>query len=390
MRKGRLIISAFGISPPGTMGGNSKIALELARYVYKYTEVHIFLQDYKIKTITENIPKSASLHIHAVSDYPQDFIFRPISSTLHFYRFMRRELSLIGMTKDDFVYACSDWHADILPLMLLQKKMHFTWVASFFLFVPGFFENVYKQYGFPKFKYILYRMYQRFLFAILCRKANCYIITNESDKKEFPKRLRKKVFPFYGGVNIEQIPEGSVKKSRDAVYCSRLHPQKGLLKFLDAWKIVLDKCPSAKLSVIGNGDAKYEAKLHSRAKALGIDGSIEWLGYVNNREKYEIYLSAKVLVHTTVFDNNGMVAAEALCSGLPVVMFDLPALRDVYTVGCTKIPFGDYRAFANAVVERINSPSKLKFNEIEELRDKWNWNSRCANMMQWLELIKKN
>ena len=48
MRKGRLIISAFGISPPGTMGGNSKIALELARYVSKYTDVHIFLQDYKI------------------------------------------------------------------------------------------------------------------------------------------------------------------------------------------------------------------------------------------------------------------------------------------------------------------------------------------------------
>jgi glycosyltransferase involved in cell wall biosynthesis len=371
MSKGRLIISAFGISPPGTMGGNSKIALELARYVSKYTEVHIFLQDYKIKTITENIPKSASLHIHAVSDYPQDFIFRPISSTLHFYRFMRRELSLIGMTKEDFVYACSDWHADILPLMLLRKKLHFTWVASFFLFVPGFFENIYKQYGFPKFKYILYRMYQRFLFSILCRNADCFIITNESDKQEFPERLRKKVFPFYGGVNVNQIPDDAVKKTRDAVYCSRLHPQKGLLKFLDAWRLVLQKCPDARLSVIGNGDMKYETELHSRAEELGIDGTIEWLGYVNNREKYEIYRSSKVLVHTTVFDNNGMVAAEALCSGLPVVMFDLPALRDVYTVGCIKISFGDYKAFADAVVDRIVSPIALETKEIEELRSKW-------------------
>ena len=372
------------------MGGNSKIALELARYVSEYTDVHIFIQEYKIKTVTDNLPKSANLHIHSVSDYPHDFTVRPISSTFHFYRFMLRELSSIGVNQDDFIYACSDYHADILPLKLLRRKFHFTWIASFFLFVPGFFENIYKQYGFPKFKYVLCWMYQRFLFGIIRRNADCFVITNESDKKEFPKRLREKVFPFYGGVNVEQIPDNSTKKTRDAVYCSRLHPQKGLLKFLDAWRLVLQKCPDARLSVIGNGDEKYEVQLHSRAEELGIDKSIEWLGYVNNREKYEIYQSAKVLVHTTVFDNNGMVAAEALCAGLPVVMFDLPALRDVYTVGCTKIPFGDYRAFADAVIDRIVFPAVLEIEEIEKLRNKWDWNNRCAMMMKWLESIKGN
>lgn len=387
MKKRRLIISAFGISPPGTMGGNSKIALELARYASKYVDVHIFLQEYKIKTITNNLPATATLHIHAVCDYPHDFGFRPISSTLHFYRFMLRELSSIGINKDDLIYACSDWHADILPLRLLRKKLQFTWIASFFLFVPGFFENIRYRYGFPKFKYVLYRLYQRFLFGILRRNADCFVITNESDKHEFPERLRKKVFPFYGGVNVNQIPDDAVKKTRDAVYCSRLHPQKGLLKFLDSWQLVVQECPDARLSVIGNGDANYENKLRSRAKELGIDKSIEWLGYVNNREKYEIYRSAKMLVHTTVFDNNGMVAAEALCSGLPVVMFDLPALRDVYTTGCVKIPFGDYKAFAKAVIDGITSPVMLEANKIEELRSKWDWNNRCAMMMNWLESV---
>ena len=384
MKKGRLIISAFGISPPGTMGGNSKIALELARYVSKYTEVHIFLQEYKTKTVTDNLPESPLLHIHAVPDYPHDFMFRPISSTIHFYRFMHREFLAIGVGPNDLVYACSDWHADILPIKLLRKKMKFIWVASFFLFVPGFFENVRNQYGFPKFKYILYRMYQRFLFGILRRNADFFIITNESDKCEFPERLREKIFPFYGGVNVEQIPSVPARKIRDAVYCSRLHPQKGLLKFLDAWQLVLQKCPTARLSVIGNGNAEYESRLHSRAIELGIDKSIEWLGYVNNCEKYEIYRSAKVLVHTTVFDNNGMVAAEALCSGLPVVMFDLPALRDVYTVGCAKIPFGDYKAFADAVAGRIVSPVTLPVEDMESLRKKWGWNNRCEMMMKWL------
>lgn len=367
------------------MGGNSKITLEMARYACQHTEVHIFLQEYKIKTVTDNIPQSPSLHIHSVQDYPHDFLFRPISSTIRFYRFMLKVFAEIEISKDDIVFACSDWHADILPLRLLRRKFNFTWLASFFLFIPSFVENIRQHYGFPKFKYILYWYYQRLMFGILRRNADGVVITNESDKREFPTRLREKTFPFYGGVNVDQIPDAVTPKTRDAVYCSRLHPQKGLLKFLDAWKTVIEKLPKAKLSVIGNGDAKYEAQLRSRAKELEIEHSIEWLGYVNNREKYEIYQSAKVLVHTTVFDNNGMVAAEALCSGLPVTMFDLHTLRDVYTIGCTKVPYGDYSAFAKTVIDHICNPKELSKTQIAELRKKWDWSERSSALEKWIE-----
>ena len=79
--------------------------------------------------------------------------------------------------------------------------------------------------------------------------------------------------------------------------------------------------------------------------------SVDWLGYVNGGAKYAIYRSARLFVHPTVFDNNGMVAAEALCSGLPVVMYDLPPLRHVYTTGCVKVPRGDKERFAHEVAQ---------------------------------------
>ena len=60
---------------------------------------------------------------------------------------------------------------------------------------------------------------------------------------------------------------------------------------------------------------------------------------------------------------------------------------DVYTTGCVKIPFGDYKAFAKAVIDGITSPVMLEVNEIEELRSKWDWNNRCAMMMNWLESV---
>ena len=113
------------------------------------------------------------------------------------------------------------------------------------------------------------------------------------------------------------------------------------------------------------------------------------LGYVNHEAKYEIYRSARVMVHPTVFDNNGMVAAEALCSGLPVVMYDLPALREVYTTGCVKVPFGDQASFAKEVVRLLSDETARTAaapvgEQIQALRAHWDWSSRVARFREWL------
>ena len=125
---------------------------------------------------------------------------------------------------------------------------------------------------------------------------------------------------------------------------------------------------------------------------LGIADTIEWLGYVNNEAKFRIYSESRVFVHPTVFDNNGMVAAEALCTGLPVVMQDLPALRDVYTTGCLKVPFGDRNAFAEAVVSLLTDPAKYAAtaptsDQLAALRAHWKWESRAAKFDRWLDSL---
>lgn len=390
--KPRFIIIALGLSHPGTMGGNSKITIETARHLCSSREVHFIVPEGKLATLTDNVVVTDNLRVHTVKDFPGDDKFHPLQSVRWFLPQLRDTLKLINADSSDFVFSCSDFHVDVLPAYLLQKEFNYRWLPSFFLFIPTIFENLLKGYRFPKLKYIIYRVYQRILFALSKSRAAAFIVTNKSDFNEFPRRFHGKLFDFYGGVNVEQIPAVPRAKTRDVVFCSRLHPQKGIDAFLETWKIVHNAMPSVKLTVIGNGDSIYEHYLKAKAERLAISGSIDWLGYVNNKAKFSIYAESRLFVHPTVFDNNGMVAAEALCSGLPVVMQDLPSLREVYATGCNKVPFGDKRAFAKAIIELLRSSAALaalapNAEQVAELRARWNWSTRVAEFDAFLERL---
>ena len=403
--KNRLIILALGLSPPGTMGGNSKITVEMARCLAKSREVHFILPENKLATLTDNVPADHGIHIHPVPAFTGEDKLNPVACVRWFTPRIRSVLKEISAGPGDFLFCCSDFHVDVLPAFSLQREFGFRWLPSFFLFVPTVFENLARGYKFPTVKYIVYWFYQRALFALMKRRATGFVVTNRSDFSHFPKRFAGKLFDYYGGVNVEQKPGQRSKvegRTRDVVFCSRLHPQKGIDAFLDVWKEILRLLPNQtvehsnirtiKLTVIGNGSPTYESYLKDKAQRLGIADTIEWLGYVNNEAKFRIYAGAKVFVHPTVFDNNGMVAAEALCTGLPVVMQDLPALRDVYTTGCLKVPFGDRNAFAEAVVSLLTDPAKYAAvaptsDQVAALRAHWNWESRAAEFDRFLDSL---
>jgi glycosyltransferase involved in cell wall biosynthesis len=392
----RLIVFAFGISPPGSMGGNSKIALELIRAHSRQHQVVVLSSDDKRPTFERNIELTEGLRLHTVPTFRGNRMLHPIREAMHYARLAKPVLAAVGANENDVVYSCSDFLLDVLPAFLLKPAFRFVWAPSLFLFVPFITENVRHQYGFPVLKYALYYVYQRSIFRLIKMRGDLFVITSDCDRRHFPKRLQPHVFAFYGGVNVEQIQVAESvarpdpDRRRDVVFCGRLHPQKGIDAFLDVWRRVLDALPDARLTVIGNGTAGYERMLKRKADRLGIAARVDWLGYVNNEEKYAVYLSARVFVHPTVYDNNGMVAAEALCSGLPVVMYDLPNLRSVYSVGCTKVRERDGAAFAAALIRLLSDPAACASDRpssgaVQELRNHWSWQTRVRRFEEFLE-----
>lgn len=388
----RFIITGLAMSPPGTMGGNTKIALEVARHFSKPFLVIIIVQKDKVKTITENIEVTDNIEIYPINSYPKTSLFYLFHDAWYYTKELDKAFTALSIQPSEPVFNCSDYLSEAFSSFWLKPKFNFTWIPSSFLFFPSPCENLARRYGFPFFLYILVYFYQRLIFQLIKIRGNLFVITNDCDKKKFPRQWHNRIFAFYGGVNIEQIKaieHEPIETKYDMVFCSRLCAQKGINQFLDIWKLVVTQIPTAKLAVIGNGIPLFEKRLRDKAGRLNISHTIEWLGYVNNQEKYRIYRASRLFVHPTVYDNNGMVAAEALCTGLPVVMNDLDNLKAVYTTGCVKSNFPDYETTANTIVRLLTDP--ITYNsvkptsaEINGLRHKWDWATRCSEFERFL------
>ena len=97
----------------------------------------------------------------------------------------------------------------------------------------------------------------------------------------------------------------------------RLEPRMGLENLLEAFALVRRES-DAVLAVAGTGS--LESELRARAGALGIESRVRFLGMVSDRQLLALYRGADLFVLPTVaYEGFGMVTAEALACGTPVV-----------------------------------------------------------------------
>ena len=113
-----------------------------------------------------------------------------------------------------------------------------------------------------------------------------------------------------GGVGFSERP-------RKALFLGRIHKIKNLLNLLDAWA-KLDSTGWV-LQLAGPDEDGHLAEVQQRIKALGLVDRVEYLGAVEDQEKAVVYASANLFILPSFSENFGVVVAEALVHGLPVI-----------------------------------------------------------------------
>jgi glycosyltransferase involved in cell wall biosynthesis len=149
-------------------------------------------------------------------------------------------------------------------------------------------------------------------------------------------------FPTGGGAPVSG---GTVR----ALCVAQWIPRKGILDLVQAW--ALHERPEASLELVGETDADpvYAASVNA-AVADAPDASVIVSGPVDDATLGDAYAAADLFVLPSRYEGYGVVYAEALAHGLPVIACDVgPVPELVGEEAALLVPPGDVQALSGAL-----------------------------------------
>jgi glycosyltransferase involved in cell wall biosynthesis len=109
------------------------------------------------------------------------------------------------------------------------------------------------------------------------------------------------------------------------LYAGRLAEEKSLEKLVESFKHLLIKYPEdIQLLIIGEGPSRIDLEA-----ALAGASNYAFTGLKTGEELASLYASADIFAFPSVTETFGQVVLEAMASGLPVLGFDSPGVRDL-------------------------------------------------------------
>ncbi len=160
------------------------------------------------------------------------------------------------------------------------------------------------------------------------------------------------------GVATAEFAHGDGRRIRDWLgiptdapvvgHLGRLAPEKNLTFLADALARLASARPEAHCLVVGSGPSADDiARVFEQAD---VGDRLHFAGQLSGRDLVDAYHAMDVFAFASLTETQGMVLAEAMAAGLPVVALDAPGAREVVRDGANGrlLACQDAAAFAEA------------------------------------------
>lgn len=153
------------------------------------------------------------------------------------------------------------------------------------------------------------------------------------------------------------LPNGSrAANSGTVLFMSRIHPVKNLTGLLHAWKLLPPEVAIGwRLAIAGPDEVGHGKIVTDLVRELDLQHSVELIGAVGEDRKAAVWQSADVFVLPSFSENFGVVVAEALAHGLPVIATTGTPWRELPGRGCGWWVGPDPKSLAGALTQAMCS-----------------------------------
>ena len=151
----------------------------------------------------------------------------------------------------------------------------------------------------------------------------------------------------------------------------------GLPELIDAFALVAAQVPEATLVLVGDGPLRPKLALQA-TQLHSIDSKIRFVGQVDPAEVCDWLKVADVFTLVSFSEGFPCALAEAMSTGLPSVVSDIPANRQLIDDGEHGFltPVGDLNAIGTAIIQLLKDATlRLRMGESARQRIKENYST---------------
>jgi glycosyltransferase involved in cell wall biosynthesis len=231
--------------------------------------------------------------------------------------------------------------------------------------------------------------------AISCHSADLILSLSHFSKRDICRAYRipsSKIAVSYAGVDssfFNQSPTRFRKKDTpfSLLFCGRLNgarEQKGIDVLLRSLPLVVPH-HNVLLNMIGTGPRLEQYR--TLAETLNIRDYVRFLGFIEHDEMPQHYAQADLFVLPSRRESFGLVLAEAMACGLPVVATTAGAIPEVVEDGVTGVlvPPDDPRALAKAINSLLSDPERMNAMDIngrKRVEEHFTWDKVAERVIE--------
>jgi len=203
------------------------------------------------------------------------------------------------------------------------------------------------------------RIYTKRLVPRAARNARLIITNSEYSKWEIVRRLgvsedRIRVTPLAAASEFKPVRDVRVTNPY-FLYVGNVEPRKNLDRLLDAFAFL--KHLDHELWIVGNGWYRSDA-IVNKARALGLEDRIRFLGYVPRSDLPALYSGATAFVYPSLLEGFGLPVVEAMACGAPVITSNNSSLKEVAGTAALLIDPLDVQSIARAMGRLAAEPAE--------------------------------
>ena len=172
------------------------------------------------------------------------------------------------------------------------------------------------------------------------------------------------------------------------LFLSRLHPIKGIELLISAAKNLENLMREASWLIViaGDGEANYRKTLRGEIGALGMEDVIRLVGPLYGEQKMGAYAAAEVFALTSYNENFGIVVAEALAMGVPVLTTMNMPWAETERIGCGIIVESTQQGVTQGLRQMIGLSQKARraMGTLgqEYARRRFSWNTISGEFLE--------